>query len=332
MISVVVPCYNSARYLRACVESILDQRTELEILLVDDGSKDETPEVIERLKADPRVRAYALAQNGGVSRARNFALDRARGEWVAFVDADDLLPEGAFETLLAAASPDVEVIVGSHEEFDENGARTRFRPEAYIRGRDTCRDRETVTRRLIEGDSVYNIMCNKLHRTEMLRRANIRLSEDVRIGEDALFNLQAFAAAKKFVYVDEVTYLYRVHGGSAMRSVGLGEFERQKPFFEALQRLLEAHGRLEKYFVPVVNSMVLRLYKESGFSGVLRRFNRDLRPLLHMDAMKIGDRAGTECVYTLVRTGAYPAAYVLIFPCQVLRRKSLAMWRWLHGR
>lgn len=332
MISVIVPCYNSARYLRACVESILAQRTELEILLVDDGSQDETPEVIGQFREDPRVRAYALSKNGGVSHARNFALERAVGEWIAFVDADDLLPEGAFNTLLAAARPGVELIVGAHEEFDEDGARMRFRPEADIRGLDTCRARETVARRLIEGDSVYNIMCNKLHRREMLRRANIRLNENVRIGEDALFNLQAFAAATGFVYVDEVTYLYRVHGKSAMRSVETGEFERQKPFFEALQRLLEENGRLEKYFVPVVNSMVLRLYKESGFAGVLRRFNSDLRPLLHLEAMKIGDRAGTECVYTLVRTGAYPAAYVLIFPCQVLRRKSLAIWRWLHGR
>ena len=332
MISVIVPCYNSARYLEDCIRSILSQDVALEVLLVDDASTDGSGALADALAAqDGRVRVFHREKNGGVSRARNLALEGARGEWVTFVDADDLLPEGALRTLLAAARGGAEIVCGSHEEWDEQGKRTRFRPEGRIRGKDARRDRETVVRRLIEGDSVYNIMCNKLHSRAMLLRARIRLAQDVRIGEDALFNIRAFEAAKGFVYVDEVTYLYRVHASSAMRSATQGEFERQKPFFEALQRQLAEYGELEKYFASLVDSMALRLYKESGFTGVLRRFNRDLRPLLHLEHLQAKKCGAAGLLCGLIRSGLYPAAYVMIFPLQVLRRKSLAAWRWARG-
>ena len=164
MISVIVPCYNGALYLEECIRSILRQNVDIEVLLVDDGSTDGTGALADAVAAqDGRIRVFHMDENGGVSRARNLALTHAAGEWVTFVDADDLLPEGALATLLAAARGGVEIVCGSHEEFDGLGKRVRFRPEARIRGKDVQMDRETVVRRLIEGDSVYNIMCNKLH-------------------------------------------------------------------------------------------------------------------------------------------------------------------------
>ena len=89
-ISVIVPVYNEEKYLRRCIDSILAQTfTDFELLLIDDGSKDKSGEICdEYAEKDLRVRAFHKL-NGGVSSARNIGLDKARGEWICFVDSDD---------------------------------------------------------------------------------------------------------------------------------------------------------------------------------------------------------------------------------------------------
>ena len=93
MISVIVPIYNVEPYVRQCIESLLAQTgPETEILLIDDGSTDRSGVIAEEYK-DGRIRVFHL-QNGGLSAARNFGIEHARGEWLMFVDGDDyVLPE-----------------------------------------------------------------------------------------------------------------------------------------------------------------------------------------------------------------------------------------------
>lgn len=100
-ISVIVPVYNTERYLRRCIDSILAQTfTDFELLLIDDGSTDTSPAICdEYAQRDPRVRVFHKP-NGGVSSARNLGLDNALGEWISFVDADDWVDDAYFEKLI----------------------------------------------------------------------------------------------------------------------------------------------------------------------------------------------------------------------------------------
>lgn len=102
-VSVLIPAYNVASYLDAAVASALAQEVDVEVVIVDDGSTDSTPETIRRLEADPRVRGFRLPVNGGPSAARNKALDEARGGWIAFLDADDWFAPGRLTYLLKVA-------------------------------------------------------------------------------------------------------------------------------------------------------------------------------------------------------------------------------------
>ena len=97
-ISVIVPVYNSEKYLSECIRSILNQSlTDFELLLVNDGSLDESGNICnEYSKKDSRIRVFHK-KNGGVSKARNFGLENARGEWVTFCDSDDLVEKGWLE-------------------------------------------------------------------------------------------------------------------------------------------------------------------------------------------------------------------------------------------
>lgn len=106
-ISVIVPVYNTEKYLRECVDSILAQTfTDFELLLIDDGSSDNSGIICDDYVAgDSRVRVFHKP-NGGVSSARNLGLDNARGEWIVFVDSDDILPEESLSIRFEAASKD----------------------------------------------------------------------------------------------------------------------------------------------------------------------------------------------------------------------------------
>ena len=101
---IIVPCYNVARTIVRCADSILSQKTDYTffVSLVNDGSTDKTPELLERYRADPRVEILTQS-NRGLSGARNRALEHIRGRYILFVDSDDTLRKGAVEALLSKA-------------------------------------------------------------------------------------------------------------------------------------------------------------------------------------------------------------------------------------
>ena len=322
-LSVIIPCYNAERYLPACLNAVLAQsEPDFEVILVDDGSKDGTLAIARDYAArDARV-TVLHQENAGVSAARNLGLDRAQGEWVTFVDADDLLMPDAFTTMLAAADAETDMVVCAHETFDETGRTEVFQPETRWFARTGERRRRAVALRLIEGDSVLNIMCNKLHRRALIEREGLRLLPGLRLAEDALFNLEAVLCGRGVTYVNRVTYRYRTHAASATQTRVRSEMDAHRPWLLALREMLTRRGVLETYYPAYVNSVVLRLYKDGGVPGVVRGFAGQARPLLlrgDMDVRRMGLRA--RALLMLCESGAYAAVYPLIAPFQIMGRK-----------
>lgn len=182
LVSVIIPAYNAADVLERCVRSVLAQTyARFEVLLVDDGSRDGTPELADALaREDGRVRVVHK-ENGGVSSARNAGLDEARGEWLTFVDADDYLGSRFLESLLCGAPCDLIVggyhTVGAHEI-----------PEASYEAVE-ARSPEVV-RPLLEAHlTEMTFLCpwGKLLRTRLVREAGLRFDTGMHIGEDVVF-------------------------------------------------------------------------------------------------------------------------------------------------
>ena len=100
-ISVIVPVYNTEKFLQRCIDSVLAQTyQDFELLLIDDGSKDSSDTICDEYAAqDTRVKVFHK-ENGGVSSARNVGLDNARGEWITFVDSDDYIEENYLQTFI----------------------------------------------------------------------------------------------------------------------------------------------------------------------------------------------------------------------------------------
>ena len=122
MISVIVPVYKVEKYLRQCIESIQRQTySDLEIILVDDGSPDGCPAICdEYARNDKRIKVLHQ-ENGGLSVARNVGLDIAKGEYIAFVDSDDYIKENMYEMLYnKIVMEDADLIICSYDKVDEN--------------------------------------------------------------------------------------------------------------------------------------------------------------------------------------------------------------------
>lgn len=322
-ISIIIPCYNSEKYLSACMDSVLAQSFgDFEAILIDDGSKDDTLSVARAYaQKDARVRVLAK-ENGGVAAARNLGLDHARGEWITFVDSDDLLPEDALSALLSGVREDVDMVVCAHETFDEAGRREMVIPETRWMDKQGEAKRCAAALRLIEGDSVLNIMCNKLHRRALIEKEGLRLKPGLKIAEDALFNLEAVLCGRGIAYVNRMTYSYRTHSASAMHTQTQNEMQRHVPWLTAMRDMLLHRGQMEAYFPAYVDSAALRLYKDGGVSRVIRRFQTDVVPLLPLNQMDAGKLSpGAKLLWQLCRTGAYPMVYPFIYPVQVICRK-----------
>ena len=207
LISVIVPVYNVEKYLQKCVDSILNQTfSDFELFLVDDGSPDNCGIICdEYAKKDNRI-IVIHKKNGGLSDARNVAIDRAKGEYLTFIDSDDYVAENHLESLYKALMNNgSDIAVANITSFDDN----KFQESFYC-----PTDRELV----LEGNDVFNTIyqpcaCSKLYKKlifDVIRYPVGKLYEDVFVYHDVL------AKAKRIVLTGQNTYFYLLRENSIM--------------------------------------------------------------------------------------------------------------------
>ena len=214
-ISVIVPIYNAIKYLGATVESLLSvTEPDIEIILVDDGSTDGSGELCDAV-FDARVRVIHK-ENGGVSSARNAGLAVATGEYIGFLDADDLIYPDVYSTLVKraeAAEADVAQCAVVCVETD-GSERTVYQPKSEIILERPFSSRQ-LTRHLCYG------CCSKIYKRELLEK--IRFDERFTIGEDLHFNLACLSAAKKIIISPKAVYRYMQREDSVTHTANSGE-------------------------------------------------------------------------------------------------------------
>ena len=203
-ISIIIPVYNLEGKLSRCLDSVLQQTyLELQIILVDDGSTDQSAEICRAYaQKDPRIELIRK-ENGGVSSARNLGLEHAAGKYVTFVDGDDWISERYVEEcVLRAEESGADIVIGGLTKI-ENGVETVKSPKEGDYDRKgflqmVCRN----------GTEVYGYVPNKLYRRGLLNRAAIRFDEKMHSQEDLAFALLAYEAAEHIVCFSFSEYYY----------------------------------------------------------------------------------------------------------------------------
>lgn len=215
LISVIVPAYNGEKYVERCVSALLGQTYQnLEIVLVDDGSADKTFELCKRLEQQSdQVKAYTK-KNGGAASARNFGLGKSRGEYIAYMDVDDMVFEDYIQYLYRLLQKyDADVAMCDCYKMGAEEKLPRHFPEGEIHLMNQAEAVESLFYR--KGVTGYPVL--KLWKKEIIQDG--LFPEDMLYGEDFIFVYEMLKRCNRVVYGEKVTYIYYQNSGSVNRNV-----------------------------------------------------------------------------------------------------------------
>lgn len=219
-VSIIVPVYNAEKYLRECVDSILDQTVrEIELILVDDGSVDSSPAICDSYaEKDPRVKVIHK-QNGRAASARNAGLRAAEGEYIAFVDSDDWISPDMYEKMLLSGA---DVALCDYVRFRENEQFPFTQPSISAGFYNKEQIRKNIYPHLVMDGVEFPITISNwvlLIKRSVIKDNDLAYREDIHISEDAPFGSEILYCANSFCYLKgEALYHYRMTEGSASKT------------------------------------------------------------------------------------------------------------------
>lgn len=220
-ISVIVPVYNTQNYLCRCIDSILTQTySNLEIILVDDGSTDKSPAICdEYTKKNECIKVYHK-KNGGVSSARNVGLDMATGMYVCFVDSDDVLPRKSVEYLFrAVVSGECQYATGVCRILGSQRVKNDIAEDRVITRQ------ESDFLRYIVSDGSYSPYA-KIYNLALINEKNIRFREDMQIAEDTVFIREYLKYCNKIALVANVVYDYNPDNNGSLSKKAYSDYSK----------------------------------------------------------------------------------------------------------
>ena len=213
-ISVIVPVYNSGRYLKQCLDSICAQSfKDFEVICVDDGSTDNSMSILsEYAKKDKRF-VIVSQEHKGVSAARNNALERARGNYIAFIDSDDYVKKNFLWALYSTADDTGADIVACELAYDKDG---RKKANNYI-SRQTFKVKEPLFSTYQDKSRFVKsrVISNKLFSAKLINRNNISFVEDLKYGEDTYFLFVASMLASSIALTRKTVYYFRINSSAS---------------------------------------------------------------------------------------------------------------------
>lgn len=277
-VSIIVPCYQVEKYLRDCINSLIHQTLkEIEIILVNDGSTDSTPEICdEYARLDRRIRVIHK-QNAGPGMARNSGLEIARGEYIVFIDSDDLLNHNtlalfydlAQKNNLDYAGYTYEKFVGASDTCDLSSAISVFEPR-LLKG-DEIRD---LRLNIIAGDShcpvdfpEFQSSCIGLYRYSLIIQHDIRFhSERELVSEDSVFNLDFFKYATNIILTKTVAYFYRFNPLSLTHQISTAKLEKHLFFYDFLETYCKLDPQLNGEGIQRSKRRLMGAYRSTMFN------------------------------------------------------------------
>lgn len=298
-ISVVIPVYNSAKYLRECLDSVVSQSfSNWEVVAVDDGSSDESPVILDEYAAKDARFKVIHKENGGVSAARNDGLAAAKGEYVLFIDSDDWVDENAFRVYWdEACQTRADVVITDHWTWKDNGTETEhrfFAQDFVVNDRTGIQALQRTV--LYRGYSPYpsdrcsymfSALWSKLIRRQLLLENEIQFSRTLKLYEDGLFALQVFHFAKSVAYRQVPTYHYRILNNSLCHINEQKLVTDSSNILSEVQSFMDATDKdraLESAFLAralfLTKKMALRSFFCKGTQGSFYRRYRAFKAIL----------------------------------------------------
>lgn len=212
IVSIIIPAYQCEKYIYKCLTSVLSQSfKKIEVIVIDDGSRDNTWEICKFLSLkDNRIKVYRK-KNGGVSSARNYGLNIAKGKWIVFIDADDFIDKNYVSNVIDFIDQqNVEFIHCGFTEFTENGIIIKENKFNNFVGDDF----EFLI------NNFRGLVCSKFYLNDIINGENpIRFDENMMLGEDMVFTIDYLARIHQFCFINESGYFYRKDNSNSLTHV-----------------------------------------------------------------------------------------------------------------
>lgn len=337
-VSIIVPIYKVEKYLSQCIQSFCDQTLrDIEIILVEDGSPDNCGSICDHFAAqDPRIRVVHK-KNEGVGAARNDGIKLATGEYVIFVDADDYIPEDAYEKMYHCAKEnDADIVLADIYTVKNDVVR-------YIKFYE--KDFVTTDRKFLDEivkSAFYNYYCpmppatgpaygyggptNKLVRRSLIIEKDIWFDTSVKgIFDDVIYSAYIMACAQKVAYITEPVYYYRLLDNSITRTYKANMLEINAAIFASIEKFTAqygADGRYDNgYYAVVIRRLNESLSKfffnkdnHNSKAENMKLLQQTIRSEPYVIAAKRINRSILSLRYRLIaRLAASGSAHLLVF-------------------
>lgn len=282
LVSVIVPVYKVEEYIHECIESILNQTySNIEVLIVNDGTPDRSIEVIRDLLVDPRV-SVINQHNQGLSAARNTGLENASGRYVSFIDSDDKVKPRFIEDLVIdAQNTGADIVRGNFRDFEGEI------PEGWVADFDILPMEGTKALNKFLNQNVSFVVWSSLYSRSFLEANNLRFTNGILL-EDGDFTARAYMAADTVSTVSTPNYQYRIRPGSILTT-------------NNAQRMSDSESVVILKFLNMYNTTKNRKVKYQIRNSIYA-FMRDWTRILVKNNVKIDlDKSGFNDAAQLVK-------------------------------
>lgn len=267
--SVILPVYNSEKYLGKVIKSVLKQSfSDFELIIIDDKSTDSSLEIASSYqKNDNRIRLITKSTNKGVSSARNSGLKIARGEYILFLDSDDVLPDktlSVYNKLIDESHADI--IQGKRSTFVSNiqNKKVKFKKKVF--------NRDKAIKLFLNYRIISGYATGKIYKKETI--SDIFFREDMNYGEDGYFFFECLMKSKSIEYASFISYHYRIRDGS-LTGRGQNYSEKNldvvKQIENVKQNIPEKYKKYIYVFIYEMYRNELNIYKNSNL-GVKNKY------------------------------------------------------------
>lgn len=274
LISIVIPILNEEKYLDDCVNSVVNQSYSfLEIILIDDGSTDTSGIICtEWEKKDPRI-IFIRQKHLGVSVARNTGMDKASGDYVVFVDADDILLPKTVELLFQIITDEKVDAVFSNYAFLYKHNTVNRKPRLSAGKKEINQIKHyMIDDGTLSGITISNVW-NAIYKRSIIEKNHIRFDETLSVNEDGVFNMEYLLKSSTFFYSDQVTYHHRRYKSDKNNSVQDNQIMVEK----ATKKLKEIgrENNLPQLGLQLFNRQCFEMFSLSV--GIASRHNKGYR-------------------------------------------------------
>ena len=313
LVTIVVPAYNVERTIENCIKSLLSQTYDkIEIIIVDDGSSDNTYNIIERLaEKDKRIRVIKQ-RNKGASSARNRGIREATGKFIVFVDADDTIMANMVETLVDKQKKyDVDLVQSAILRISDKKDRQILSDKIIHQ----YKNREEIKNNFFEiFENELNSPVGKLYRKEIIFENNILFDERLEVSEDLCFNLHYLEHIESMVFVPELLYRYCLNNSYLTKKYKKNLFDIRKRAIKILDDFLIRN--------ELVRDKVYYLYIKLVFASAMQEFeNRENRKERYKEIEKNLGRMEVQDAINECK----PSGYVEKILCYIIKTQNAAL-------